>query len=542
MKYLTRFSLTLLTVAAACRPLAAQPLQSLALPAADPPPYQAAACGAGTPLVVAGPTRLFVLPDGGISWRPAWQAPAREGSIVRIACAGPVLHLLTSRALYRVDDPWAPPERLFPARQAPSSPLLAFASSRDGRLLAIGSVGCFFLSRSGGAQWVRMPAGRPTEPIGELLLTNRSGLPLFLASAQRVYLWSADSRGARCIFEAPVSEIEDPEDAAPSEDLQGRIEAQRPAHALQLAADRRARRLWVGTRRGVYESVDIGPAFKRVDGGPPGTEISDLLFTPSTGLLAATPQGLFALKPEQERLRALAGPLAAAPVTALAAHRGAPVAYAATPRELYPIDGASARTPWFDPERAGSAVLADLFRHEPRVQELYPHAIRAAEISLKTLKRWRARSALSTLLPQLSLGWDNSVSTNIDLDRAGTTQADVFIEGPIDRDHSLDLSLTWDLGRLVWSSEERYIAGLARWYVEHREEILSEINRLYFERRKVLLEAAAPHLSQAQAVSRWLAVDELTARLDALTGNYFSERIAPLHDLYQELMQRSASS
>jgi hypothetical protein len=60
--------------------------------------------------------------------------------------------------------------------------------------------------------------------------------------------------------------------------------------------------------------------------------------------------------------------------------------------------------------------------------------------------------------------------------------------------------------------------------VQLRNDILDELNKIYFERRKVKMELA--HFSQQDPkkdLEKRLRLEELTASLDALTGGYFSQ-------------------
>ncbi len=62
--------------------------------------------------------------------------------------------------------------------------------------------------------------------------------------------------------------------------------------------------------------------------------------------------------------------------------------------------------------------------------------------------------------------------------------------------------------------------------VELRDDILNEVTRLYFERRRLQAEIllSAP-LDKKEGTEKTLRLAELTASIDALTGGYFSREL-----------------
>ena len=81
--------------------------------------------------------------------------------------------------------------------------------------------------------------------------------------------------------------------------------------------------------------------------------------------------------------------------------------------------------------------------------------------------------------------------------------------------------MSWDLADLVWSSDQTSIDSRSKLMVELREDILAQVTRLYFERRRLQMDLAAG--SAVDTVDMRLRIDELTALLDAYTGGKFSK-------------------
>jgi hypothetical protein len=86
--------------------------------------------------------------------------------------------------------------------------------------------------------------------------------------------------------------------------------------------------------------------------------------------------------------------------------------------------------------------------------------------------------------------------------------------------------LSWDLGDTVYHSEEIDVSKEVRELIELRDEVLDEIDQLYFERRRVLLERAQlPDATSAEAERLALRACELAAGLDAWTGGWWSRQV-----------------
>ncbi|MFH1783224.1 MAG: hypothetical protein ABH848_06375, partial [Candidatus Omnitrophota bacterium] len=62
--------------------------------------------------------------------------------------------------------------------------------------------------------------------------------------------------------------------------------------------------------------------------------------------------------------------------------------------------------------------------------------------------------------------------------------------------------------------------------VQLRDDIMDEVTRVYFERRRVQIEKElSPPSNKKEGIELNLRIQELTADLDALTGGYFSKNI-----------------
>ena len=93
------------------------------------------------------------------------------------------------------------------------------------------------------------------------------------------------------------------------------------------------------------------------------------------------------------------------------------------------------------------------------------------------------------------------------------------------RDFEYGLVLRWDFRDLAFDPEMVDVSREAREVIELRDDVLDEINQLYYERLRILSDLAAlPEASSAdggEALRLRIRAAELAAGLDAWTGGWF---------------------
>jgi len=206
--------------------------------------------------------------------------------------------------------------------------------------------------------------------------------------------------------------------------------------------------------------------------------------------------------------------------------------YAATANGIYALSVEAARSAF----RVGDVSGRDFqelqagLAHEPTIQEVHRLAIEYAEVGRAKIERWRRQARRRAWLPDLDIGVDSSrdwsSSDSIWGSYSGGGQHYI---GPDDKtrgeDIGWDVSLSWDLGDMIWSTDQTTIDSRSKLMVELREDILSEVTRLYFERRRIQAELAAGGQGDPGArFDREIRLAELTALIDGLTGGAFSRR------------------
>ncbi len=274
-----------------------------------------------------------------------------------------------------------------------------------------------------------------------------------------------------------------------------------------------ARRIYLGTSNGVFVSDDYGANFKkRYLQGLPDVGINCILQDKiiSEPIYIATEAGLFKAYPDRR--------------VAMQVYEGLPVNrvnYVGIDAKgkLYLATGAGVFIEGEDGREYMERNYQMLCSQEPDYREIQEAALEYNEVEPEKIRAWRKSLKYRALLPQLKLGYDKTVTTAL-----GATYDKVQV-GP--RDWNMDI--TWNLEDLIWNSYQDDIDTRSRLNTQLRLDILDEVNRLYFERRRVKLELSdVVPKNTSEYIKKMMYLEELTAALDAYTGGYFSKRLEEL--------------
>ena len=244
-------------------------------------------------------------------------------------------------------------------------------------------------------------------------------------------------------------------------------------------------RFWLATDAGLLEAGDPSGPWQRA-GAPAGHTAVAAVAGAGDVLVVATAQGLLRRSAESDT----------APVAAAAARPTAPRA----PRGDPPVAAVQRR------------AIAYVSLDPHRMRELWDAAGRRA---------WAPE-----VLVRGEYGADDDRARSYD---------EAFISGEthslFDRDrqradgYAVSLALSWDLGDAVFNLDRIDVSREARLVIQLRDDVLDEVNQLYFERQRVLASLDAPAGDVPVALLR-LRAAELASGLDAWTGGWFSEQLA----------------
>lgn len=502
-------------------PLSHDPLTDLVLHPADP-----------SQVLVASSTEVFLRGEKQ-SWKRLFSIPGKTG-LLRHLIVHPRLpetvFLVTEEGILEGNLKRGRSKWIFKEANPPGNRVHAFAlDPRNPDHLFVGTERGLFQSRDGGRTWLRpfrWPENQPMEWVGFLPSQPST---LLLGSRGELFFSKDEGDSFESGFSLPLFSREE-------EILE---ESEEGKDALQFTSfafsSRDPSQLWVGTLEGVFESRDGGTEWEKLsDRGLEQGEVRDLVFSDSTHqLIAATSRTVARFHPGEKRWENLPVGLAHPP-SSLALRslpgNGGEMLLIASGGELVewglsPLEVPDARPPFFpSPERLEK--FQTLVVMEPTVREIQKAALRYGNMGNGKIKRWHWGSRMRAFVPRLTFSKDFNLNENIDVDRGGANDPDKFISGPPERDEGWDLGLSWELGDFLYSTAQTSIDSREKLLVELRESILSQVTRIYFERRRVQMEIALTEPGDLQQhFDLLLRLEELTAQLDALTEGYLSRRL-----------------
>ena len=163
-------------------------------------------------------------------------------------------------------------------------------------------------------------------------------------------------------------------------------------------------------------------------------------------------------------------------------------------------------------------VVLDL--HDPDRDCLVLARQKAIEVAMAEPERARSyvtRAGRAAWLPELRMLVSRRYGRSESLDIASSSTA---LSSPLGIDTVNDIRYearaTWDLAKLVFASEELAAQNQALHMAELRRDIESTVNRLYYERRRLLLDLAG-----TPGGGRTVRVGEIEAELDSLSSGAF---------------------
>lgn len=451
------------------------------------------------------------------------------------------MFLLTSDGLFRSDHRGFRWRRLFHGASRRERDVFAISQSpKNTDHLYLGTRGGLFESYDAGKNWQKVTGELASQAIQDMKLDGENN-ELFIVSDRGLYRSVPAKNQIDWVYVTRASVSSEEEEF--SDELEGLDEQSFDENEIHgvVIAEHPVSTVAIATAFGVFVSEDEGNSWDQLPtSGLTNTNIADLEYSMRRGtFIAATDKGVFAYDAGSKHWKRLDGVPPSVRVRHIALAPGEPeYLYAAGEDGLYrmPI-----QIGVFDPEIPPliSAekwnLLSALFQREPTAQMVQKQAIRYANVGNWKIRRWKWGSRLRALVPRLSVGKSFSVSDSISVDHGGTQDPDVFIVGPTDKSKNWDLDLNWDLSDLIWNSSRTSIDLREQQMVELRDELLSRLTHLYFERRRSQAELVLR--PPTDPLDRWnglLRIDELTASIDAMTDGYLTNELNKIYAEHPE--------
>ncbi|MBU0759557.1 MAG: hypothetical protein KKA34_04260 [Candidatus Omnitrophica bacterium] len=448
--------------------------------------------------------RLYRSEDYGETWRVVFSARGDGNIISFISISEQDLFVCTEKGVFRSSDGRSAWKRIFKGIGTEENGAQHIAFSQDG-IIYIGTKAGLFLSNDNGATWEK-----DSGEAGNLSVRwiTFHGKDIFLAAEKGVYKGARD-RWKRVL----VTSMEDVE--YDSDTVDTAVIAEKPVNSMMSEQNS----LFIATDTGIFVSEDGGDSWKSFpSGGLISQKVNRLLY--KDNLFAATDNGIFIFSDKDKAWRALYKGVAGDKANSIASDNKGNI-WVATNKGLYRsrFNNNVISVARNDKGSEEENILGQ-FAHEPSIRDVQEAAIDYAEVHPDKIKKWREDARRKALLPDVSLGLDRYVTDLYHWD-AGQNP-DVLQTG--DDVITWDVTMSWDLGDLIWSTDQTSIDTRSRLMVQLRDDILDEVTRTYFERRRLLIEKHfSPPSTAREKIEKRLRIDELTADLDAMTGGQFSK-------------------
>lgn len=286
-------------------------------------------------------------------------------------------------------------------------------------------------------------------------------------------------------------------------------------------------RIYIGTGKNILYSDDGGRSWRNFTCEGLTGNINHILTSDrSDSIYCATTKGVFEFDREKKRWFELYKGMNKASSIHRIIFNGDDESslWALTGKGLYKLEsGKYMPDQYMDVER-DLRSLKIIFDNEPSFKELQHAAMKFAEVDPDKIKRWRNEARLRALLPKVSVGMDKDRSNNSEIYTSATR--DYYVVGPDDESSSLDFSISWELGDIIWSDDQTNIDVRSRLTTQLRNDILDDLRRVYYERKRLQFEMVnSPPENIKARFEKELRIQELTQAIDDLTGNYFSEHM-----------------
>lgn len=463
---------------------------------------------------------LYRAKDVKDKWESIFALPAGENEIKCLDGRTKNIFVGTKKGLFRTQDcgrNWRSAFRtILPEK---NNILCVELSKTNVKKVFIGTGKGIFVSEDSGDSWRDVSANLKNRPARYIALTEDGiyaggddGLYFKQEGAlgwERGYVHSAGLDGAS---EEPI-EIADPEEA---ED--GGIRC--------IAVN--GKRLYIGVGKRILYSDDMRLGWQSFNCDGLAGRINHILTSSTDKLYCATTKGVFEFAPDKGRwLELYKGMDKVFNVSRLICEeKGGAILWALTDNGVYRLEGGRYQQDQYIDIEKNLKSLKIIFDNEPAFKELRQAALRFAEVDPEKIRNWRREARLRALLPKVSFGIDKNRSSNSEIYTSATK--DYIVVGPDDERSGYDISISWELADLIWSDDQTNIDVRSRLTTQLRNDILDDLRRVYFERKRLQFELAqAPPKDMNTRFEKETRIQELSQAIDDLTGNYLSEHSKP---------------
>lgn len=467
---------------------------------------------------------LYESQDNGAHWEERYRLTgSADVTAIAVGRTEPAARLLaTNSGLYGSFDGGTRWSRVFRGSDGLEKvcTYVAFHPEQQDTAL-LGTRGGLFISKDGGRHWKILNIPSAARAIAHLGFDPADSGRIYLVAEGGLFIGSLSTgewTKSTTAFNAEDTEVEEPDH---STNETGEDDAALHRLSAIVADPKQSSTLYLASSRGLQVSQDRGSSWQWLTtSGMASSAILRLLVQHHSPpmIYAGTPNGVASLQPGLDHWQVLTEGLAITRVNDLAVSSRS--LWAATDQGLFRYEIAPDALSHTEPTTPQD-LLAN-FNYEPTIAQVQDAAVRYAEVHPDKIRRWRRQAALQALLPSVDVGFDHDRSRDTSIDEGSFPNFQLIKSE--DRDASFDVGVTWDLGHLIWNDDQTNIDVRSKLMVQLRNDIVDEVTRTYYERRRLQVALLTQPPANAQVVlEKELRVQELTALIDGLTDGYFSK-------------------
>lgn len=517
MRRMAVFSITFIIILS-FRPLAAQNAWTAKDGSVGKADLKAAIASSDS-LYIATRNALYKAADLKERWESIFSLPAGgDNEINCLAGRAKILYIGTKKGLFRSGDYGASWKNVFKTILPDRNNITYIELSRYSRSrVLIATDKGVYLSEDYGEKWQNISGILSGLSVKCLALNKES---MYAGTEAGLYVRRADSEDWERVF------VRSSPEKSAGEEVSGFIDPEEEADgSIRCIAISDGRVYTAFLKEIVYSDDNSKTWMPFVCEGLAGS-INYILVSPKDGkLYCATSKGVFEYSTERSGWFELyKGMTKSLNVNKLIFAQDEKVLLAVTDKGLYAFETGDYLMDKYPDIENSVKTLKTVFDGEPTYKELQMAAIKHAEVSPEKIKAWRAGAQARALFPKVSVSLDRNRSDTYDIYTSATK--DYVITGPDDTSDGWNLGLSWDIGNLIWSDDQTNIDVRSRLMVQLRNDILDDLRRVYYERKRLQFELMTnPPKDMNVKFEKELRLQELTQGIDDLTGNYFSEHI-----------------
>ncbi len=459
---------------------------------------------------------LFKSDDGGKNWRRVLYirgGSKRINALEFDSLDENSVYAATGNGLYRSKDSGNRWVRIFSGKNGMERECTAVYGLSN--TIFSGTRGGLFISRDGGGSWEKKDGY-----IGKSCVLNfdysAGGKTMYLAADAGIFRSLNNGEDWKRVFVQWGRETQD-DDSADDGGKEGDTAGIFRINFVKTDANN-VNCVYFSSSQGVYRSTNQGDTWNRLtDYGLLSTDVRLMSLSGDSRIYALTPAGIFTLY--AGHWAEVSSGLAAGKLSYFSLGGNGDI-YVAGEKGVFRRRNAG------EGNHFGRGMLRDYLECEPKIKDVQDMAIRYAEVSPDKISQWRKSAGKKALLPKVTVGLDRN-STDLwhwESGSSSTSGDDLLRHGKESIDW--DVSLSWDLSDLIWNDAQTSIDVRSKLMVELREDILDQVNKLYFERLRVKFELDNLGMDESgKRFDKQLKLEELTASLDSLTAGHYSEQL-----------------